>query len=105
VFLKSFWAAALANSNLLLHTARLYTLFKDYSPRTIYKETPLFYEDWDEKSSKLLITCDEEFQQIEARLPLVGEVIPPVLTHYDSTDSKSLICKLRPVGAFKGIQA
>jgi len=104
VLLKSFLAAALTNSNPLLHTARLYMLFKDYSPGTLYKEAPLFYEDWDEESSKLLIACDDEFQQILGRLPLGGEEIPPVLTHYDSIDSKSLTCKLRSIKPFKDIR-
>lgn len=104
VLLPSFWAAALTNSNPLLHTARLYALFKDYSLGVVYKEAPLFYEDWDEESSKLLIGCDNEFQQILHHLPVDAGEIPSVLSHYDSTDAESLTRKLRSIQAFKGIR-
>ena len=54
----------LTPSNPILHTTRLYTLFKDYSPGKKYKYIPLFYEEWDNDSSELLIACDSEVQAI-----------------------------------------
>lgn len=37
----------LTPSNLILHTTRLKTLFKDYIPgKTFYDSVPLFYEEW-----------------------------------------------------------
>lgn len=104
VTLDSVWAAALSNSNPLLHTCRLYTLFKNCPPNTIYAERPLFYEDWDDESSKLLIACDAEFQETLRHLPVKTEDIPPLLSYYESRDAESLTSKLRSITAFKGIR-
>lgn len=102
--LSSFWAAALTNSNPLLHTSRLYALFKDYYPGMIYPEEPLFYEDWDLLSSEMVIACDKEFQQTIEHLPFDASEVPPLLKHYDSVDAKSLTDKLKSIKAFKGIR-
>lgn len=104
VVLQSFWAAALTNSNPLLHTCRLYTLFNDYIPGTVYEERPLFYEDWDNDSSRLLIACDVEFQQIIPYLPVTAQDIPSLLNYYESSDAESLTRKLKSIEAFKGIR-
>merc|ERR1711988_2044931 len=43
---------ALHASNPNIHPGRLYGLFKDYTQGKIYPENPLFYETWDDDSSK-----------------------------------------------------
>ena len=51
-------------SNPILHTSRLYSLFSEWHKGIIYKSVPLFYEDWDDQSSRLLLACDTEVQDI-----------------------------------------
>lgn len=102
--LGSFWAAALTNSNPLLHTARSYALFKNDVQDTVYPEELLFYETWNDESATLLIACDEEFQQTIRRLPFDAAEIPSLLEYYESHDAASLACKLRSIPAFKGIR-
>ncbi len=64
VRLPGFMALTLTPSNPILHTARLKTIFTDYSQGVTYDSLPLFYEDWDDASSELLLACDDEIQDI-----------------------------------------
>lgn len=96
---------SLSNSNPLLHTTRLYSLFKDYQEGIYYDKPCLFYEDWDDACSGLLIACDREFFQILKKLPIHTEEIPTVLNYYESTDAASLTRKIKSIEAFKHLKA
>ena len=54
----------LVPSNPILHTTRLRTLFEDYYQGLVYERNPLFYGEWTDNSSALLIKCDEELQNM-----------------------------------------
>lgn len=97
--------ATLTNSNPILHPTRLYCLFKDYDEIIKYPHEFLFYEDWDLCSSKLLIACDTEFQNLLSTLPITKSVIPSLLDYYESDDEESLTRKICSIQAFKGIKA
>lgn len=102
--LSSIFEATLTNSNPLLHPTRLYTLFKDYSQGVVYPKESLFYEDWDNESSELLIACDNEFQTLLSTLPVSPDSIPSLLEYYESEDVASLTKKITSIEAFKGIK-
>ena len=102
---RNFWEVTLSNSNPILHPARLYSLFKDYDRKQTYTKHFLFYEEWDDESSDLLIQCDNEFQQIVEKLPIRNHIIPPILEYYESFDPPSLTRKIRSIKAFKGLKA
>ena len=72
VRLPGFMALTLTPSNPILHTARLKTIFNDYEPGVTYESLPLFYEEWDDDSSALLLACDDEIQNICQALPEFG---------------------------------
>lgn len=72
VRLPGFLALTLTPSNPILHTARLYTIFRDFAPGVTYTNIPLFYEDWDDASSELLLACDDEIQEICKAMPDFG---------------------------------
>jgi len=72
VRLPGFMALTLTPSNPILHTARLKTIFCDYRPGVTYDSLPLFYEDWNDASSELLMACDDEIQGICRALPGFG---------------------------------
>lgn len=101
--LSHYLEAALTNSNPILHPSRIYGMLSPL-PTTLYDREFLFYEDWDDFSSRVLIQCDEEFQALLQRLPIRQEEIPPLLTYYESTDATSLTHKIRSITAFKGIK-
>lgn len=102
--LDTIWPAALTNSNPLLHTARLYSLFKNYQKGMYYEQPPLFYEEWDNESSELLLNLDDEFNTIVSFLPLMNSKIKSLKEHYESNNAQELTNKLRSIKAFKGIR-
>jgi hypothetical protein len=95
---------SLTNSNPLLHTARLYGLFKDYTPDTVYTESPLFYKGWTLEDSELLIKMDEELQEVIRKLDLPAYNFKSSLTHYDSTNAQELTDKINSIPAFQEVR-
>ncbi|MDD4116192.1 MAG: NAD/NADP octopine/nopaline dehydrogenase family protein, partial [Massilibacteroides sp.] len=101
--LNHFLEATLTNSNPILHPARIYAMLSAQTEETFDKEF-LFYEEWDDKSSEILIACDDELHAIIQKLPVNPKEIPPLLTYYESTDAATLTQKIRSIAAFKGIK-
>ena len=102
--LQSFYEAALTNSNPILHTARLYSLWGhwDGSP---FDHHILFYKEWDTPSAQTLIDMDSEFMQLLSLLPVRKGAIPSLLQYYESSDAVSLAAKIRSIPAFQSITA
>lgn len=100
--LKNIYETALSNSNPLLHPARLYTMWKDWNGKP-YDSITHFYLEWTDDASELLIIMDNEFQNLLKKLPVRDGSIPTILDYYDSTDAKSLTCKIRSIKAFQEI--
>ena len=104
VLLDNFYEASLTNSNPILHTGRLYTLWHDYRGEALQRPI-LFYRDWTDEASDLLIRMDAEFMELLDRLPQGSHPIPPLLTYYESHDAVSLTAKIRSITAFQSIVA
>ncbi|MBI9052568.1 MAG: NAD/NADP octopine/nopaline dehydrogenase family protein [Bacteroidales bacterium] len=102
--LKSFLEVTLTNSNPILHPSRLYDLFKNISLNKNFRDEPLFYEEWSDNASNILIKCDDELADIVRALNNKMDPIPSILKHYGVDDSLSLTIKLRSIAAFKGIR-
>jgi len=100
--LKSHFEVSLTNSNPLLHTARLYTMWKDWNGEPL-ERNPLFYAEWTDEASELLISMDGEFQRMLTKLPVADVSITPILEYYESHDTQSLTEKIRGIKAFRGI--
>lgn len=105
VLLPHFLQTCLTNSNPILHTSRLYSLFHRFSSQSPYEKEILFYEDWDLESSLLLVACDAEFQAVMRAIPAKLSPVPPLLTYYESQDAAALTNKIRFIQAFQGIKA
>lgn len=101
--LDSYYEVSLSNSNPLLHTARLYTMWKDWTPGVMYDNIPDFYSDWTLEAAELLIDMDEEFQLLLKKIGLKDGAVPPVLQYYECIDAESLTKKIHSITAFKGI--
>ena len=102
--LNSIYEAALTNSNPILHTGRLFAMWKDWDGKP-YKEPLLFYKEWDIRSSETIIAMDEEFQNLLKVLPVSNRAIPTLLNYYESNDSSSLCDKIKSIPAFQTILA
>ncbi|MCK5907100.1 MAG: NAD/NADP octopine/nopaline dehydrogenase family protein, partial [Flavobacteriales bacterium] len=103
VLLDDFLEVNLSNSNPILHTSRLYSIFKNYKNNNYYKENVLFYEDWDINSSDMLIAMDREFMLLINKIGLKG--IKSLKVHYEVNDSFEMTKKLSSIDAFKNIYA
>ncbi len=102
--LNNFYEASLTNSNPILHTGRLYSLWKDYNGEII-ENPPLFYADWTDESSEYLIQMDNEFQALLRKLGICEHVIPSILNYYQSKDSVTLTKKIKSIPAFQSIKS
>lgn len=96
--LPNYLNITLTPSNPILHTTRLRTLFADYEEGMIYKKNPLFYGEWDDASSKLLIACDGELQSMIKRikgLDLSG--VKSLKEHYESNTVEAMTKKISSI--------
>ena len=94
----------LTPSNPILHTTRLRTLYGDYAPGVVYKEIPLFYQHWSDESSRLLIICDEEVQNLcrtMKEFDLSG--VKSLKEHYESDTVEKMTYKISHIPAFQGL--
>lgn len=104
--LSNYLNVTLINSNPLLHTSRLYSLFKEYPSVSKYEKVPLFYEEWDLESAEILSEMDKELCLLFSEFKKYGlEVnnIVPIMKYYDSETPLEMMNKLRSITSFKGL--
>lgn len=98
--LESFYEVALSNSNPILHTGRLYTMFHGRE-KEVFDHNILFYKEWTDEASQMLMDMDAEFFQL---LEILGvRHLPTLLDYYESTDAVSLTRKISSIPAFQTI--
>ena len=101
--LRNYYEASLTNSNPLLHTSRLYTMFGGKNEGKVFDRMIFFYEEWTAEAAQLLIEMDQEFFQLLKHLPVREDYLPRILDYYESIDAISLTNKLSSIQGFKGI--
>ncbi|MBR6104152.1 MAG: NAD/NADP octopine/nopaline dehydrogenase family protein [Paludibacteraceae bacterium] len=101
--LNNYLEASLTNSNPLLHTSRLYSLFANRTEP--YERMIRFYEEWNDESSDLLVKMDEEFFKLLEKLPVAKGFLSPILDYYECKDAASLTKKIISIQSFKGIES
>jgi len=101
--LHNFLELTLVPSNAILHTSRLYQMFR-LSDNYSYTYNPLFYYEWDNEASELLLSCDSELQNIcqsFGELNLSG--IVSLKEYYGVNTPTQLTEKMKSISAFKDI--
>jgi len=104
ILLPNYLNVTLTPSNPILHPSRLYSLFKDYKAGIKYDRVPLFYEEWNDESSQILINCDKELHNVLNKISLDTSYIRPILEHYESTNYIEMTNKIRSISSFKGLK-
>ncbi|MDO5849533.1 MAG: NAD/NADP octopine/nopaline dehydrogenase family protein [Methanobrevibacter sp.] len=91
----------LTPSNPILHTSRIYSMFKDSME---FDRNILFYEEWTDDSSDMLIKCDSELQKLCGKMDKfnLNEVIS-LKNHYESFTVPAMTEKITSIEAFKGL--
>ena len=102
--LNNFYEASFTNSNPILHPARLYTLFENWNENVYYNHRFLFYEEWNDAASRLLIALDNELFCVLKQLPVAHDFLKPIIEYYESQDAESLTKKISSIAGFKGIK-
>lgn len=101
--LDNYLAVTLTPSNPILHTTRLYSMFKDYREGVFYSKNILFYEEWSEEASEWLIACDRELQGLCRTIPLNLVSVMSLCDYYESPSVDAMTKKIRSIKAFKGL--
>lgn len=102
--LNSFYEAALTNSNPILHTGRLYSMWHNWDGAPVDR-CSYFYKEWRTEDAQCLIDMDAEFMNVLETLPVSKGSIPTLLDYYEQKDAESLAQKLRSISAFQTIQS
>ena len=100
ILLDNFYEVALSNSNPILHTGRLYSMFNGRETE-LFDHKILFYKEWTDEASQLLIDMDAEFFELLDALGVHS--LPILLDYYESTDAPSLTRKIQSIPAFQNI--
>lgn len=95
IALPNYLSVTLTPSNPILHTTRLRTLFADYQEGKVYERNPLFYGEWSDASSALLIACDEELQKMLTYMDKLDlKNVRSLKLHYESDTVEAMTKKL-----------
>ena len=98
VALPNYLSVTLTPSNPILHTTRLKTLFSDYQYGKVYDHNPLFYGEWSDASSELLIACDEELQFLCRKLEQLDLTnVKSLKLHYESATVEAMTQKISSI--------
>lgn len=101
--LPNYLNITLTPSNPILHTTRLRNLYGDWKEGVVYKKVPLFYENWNNETSELLIACDTEVQQLCKTLPFNLSYVKSLCVHYESPTAEAMTKKISGITGFKGL--
>ncbi|HEK2043311.1 NAD/NADP octopine/nopaline dehydrogenase family protein [Proteus mirabilis] len=101
--LESHYQNTLSNSNPLLHTSRIYTLFYNESKKyNVFNTEILFYEEWNNDASDMLIKMDNELKEIY-KCKNIAHLHYSICKHYEVNNIEEMTKKIRSIIAFKNI--
>lgn len=105
--LKNYLGITLSPSNPTMHPSRLYELFKDFTPSVTYSRNPLFYEEWGDDASSMLLALDEELTSIYNVLNKNNDFevsdFEKIKTRYNIKTPSELTNKINTATGFQGI--
>lgn len=102
--LPNYLNITLTPSNPILHTTRLKNLYGDYHEGVVYNSVPLFYEDWNNETSELLLACDDEVQELCRALAQFDiSYVKSLRIHYESPTEDAMTKKISGIAGFKGL--
>ncbi|WP_428768098.1 NAD/NADP octopine/nopaline dehydrogenase family protein [Treponema sp. HNW] len=104
--LLNYLTATLTPSNPLLHTSRLYTMFKYSNLNTKINEQIFFYKEWTDIASDILLKMDSELQLIcsvftEKGINLSGVV--SLKDHYEAYSVEGMTNKIKSISSLSNI--
>lgn len=101
---KNYLTITLTPSNPILHTARLSTLFQSHL-RQAWERPPLFYGEWDDSASEVLLQCDQELGALCCQLSEIPLEVVPLKNHYEAETVQAMTQKLRSIPSLAKIES
>lgn len=101
---KNYLTITLTPSNPILHTARLYSMFRDKDFSSPIERQIKFYGEWTDDSSEMIFEMDGELQAVCRAFPgidLSGVVSLP--EHYESRSVSALTKKISSIPSFQSL--
>ncbi len=104
--LKNYLTVSLTPSNPILHTSRLYSLFKDCDFSTPFHRMIKFYAEWNNEASEIIFKMDKELLLIcKAFKNIDLQGVVPNYVHYEADSIDSLTKKISSIESLKNITA
>lgn len=98
----SYYEVTLSNSNPILHTGRLYTMWKDWDGKP-FDKCSLFYKEWTLEASEVEAEMDKEFFALLHVLGVNTNNIETLLAHYESTTPEGMTNKIQSIESLSTI--
>lgn len=96
--LKNYLTVTFTPSNPIVHTSRLFAMFNDATKDTELNSQILFYGEWDDFSSEIMLKCDAELHKIcDAFEKLELDGVIPLDIHYEIDSVVGLTKKIRSI--------
>ena len=99
----NYLAVAFTPSNPVLHTSRIYGMFKDYVPGNHYPTNELFYEKWTIDSAEILLNCSDELQQLCKAIPMDLRDVESMQARHGIRNPEELAAKICSLDRLKGL--
>lgn len=99
----NYLAVAFTPSNPVLHTSRIYGMFKDYIPGNHYPTNELFYEKWTIDGAEILLNCSDELQQLCKAIPMDLRDVESMQARHGIRNPEELVAKICSLDRLKGL--
>lgn len=102
---EEYLSVTLTPTNPLIHLSGLYIDFKDYHEGEYYDRQLMFYDEWNDETSKILIDYDEELQRICHNIDNLDlHEVMSLKDYYESHTVEAMTKKLKSIEAFKVVK-
>lgn len=99
----NYLAVAFTPSNPVLHTSRIYGMFKDYIPGNHYPTNELFYEKWTIDGAEILLNCSDELQQLCKAIPMDMRDVESMQFRHNIRTPEELAARICSLDRLKGL--
>lgn len=99
----NYLAVAFTPSNPVLHTSRIYGMFKDYIPGNHYPTNELFYEEWTIDGAEILLNCSDELQQLCKAIPMDMRDVESMQSRHNIRTPEELATRICSLDRLKGL--
>ncbi len=101
---SNYLSIALAPTNPILHTSRLFQMFSSYPREHVFDCKLKLYVGWTDYASEMMLSMDEELHKLLDSIPEYDTTeIRPLTEHYDSPTAHDLTIKINSIPSFQTI--